>query len=271
MQLDRSHIAIRERSLLEIMDLALHVIRAYAPGWVVCCVIGCGPMLLLDWWLVAGFLGQDDNIAGPIACGLTQLLLVVVQTPVATAPLTLYLGQRMFQEQTDPAALGRDFFASLPQLFTLQLLVRTVCTPFLITLALPLGFWPYLSEVILLERSAMLRRERDRSSTIRRARSLHAGVSSFLFGRWLATTVLVGLLGLSLWLSLWVILSILTGGQHSLRTGLLVYWPVALWLTAAYLAVVRFLAYLDLRMRREGWEMTLVLRAEAARMARSMP
>ncbi len=30
--------------------------------------------------------------------------------------------------------------------------------------------------------------------------------------------------------------------------------PAAMWIVAGYYAVVRFLSYLDLRIRREGWE-----------------
>jgi hypothetical protein len=42
--------------------------------------------------------------------------------------------------------------------------------------------------------------------------------------------------------------------------------PLAMWLTAAYFAVARYLSYLDLRIRHEGWEVELRMRAEAARL-----
>jgi len=44
--------------------------------------------------------------------------------------------------------------------------------------------------------------------------------------------------------------------------------PLSMWIVAGYFTVVRFLSYLDLRIRREGWEVELRVRAEAARMAR---
>jgi hypothetical protein len=50
------------------------------------------------------------------------------------------------------------------------------------------------------------------------------------------------------------------------------YWlffPLALWIVGGWMAVVRFVGYLDLRIRREGWEVELLMRAEAARWARS--
>jgi hypothetical protein len=46
-----------------------------------------------------------------------------------------------------------------------------------------------------------------------------------------------------------------------------IVWPLCLWLVAAYFSVVRFLSYLDLRIRHEGWEVELLMRAEALRMA----
>ena len=46
--------------------------------------------------------------------------------------------------------------------------------------------------------------------------------------------------------------------------------PMAMWLTAFFFTVVRFLNYLDLRIRHEGWEVELRIRAEAARQASEM-
>jgi hypothetical protein len=37
-----------------------------------------------------------------------------------------------------------------------------------------------------------------------------------------------------------------------------------------FFAIVRFLSYLELRIRAEGWEIELLLRAEAARLARQI-
>jgi len=44
-----------------------------------------------------------------------------------------------------------------------------------------------------------------------------------------------------------------------------------MWTTAGYLAVVRFLAYLDLRIRQEGWEVELRMRAEGTRLMEQLP
>ena len=47
-------------------------------------------------------------------------------------------------------------------------------------------------------------------------------------------------------------------------------FPLAVWLTVAFFTVVRFLSYLDLRIRREGWEVWLKLHSEADRLARKV-
>jgi hypothetical protein len=47
-----------------------------------------------------------------------------------------------------------------------------------------------------------------------------------------------------------------------------VHLPFALWIVASFFSVVRFLSYLDRRIRNEGWEVELVLRAEAERLTR---
>jgi hypothetical protein len=45
-----------------------------------------------------------------------------------------------------------------------------------------------------------------------------------------------------------------------------VFFQLAVWTTVGFFTVVRFLSYLDLRIRREGWEVELKMRAEAARL-----
>ena len=49
-------------------------------------------------------------------------------------------------------------------------------------------------------------------------------------------------------------------------TTLSIFTPLSMWATATFLAVVRFLSYLDVRIRQEGWEVELRLRAEGARL-----
>ena len=54
MQLDQNRIAIRERGYLEILDLTLRVIRAYAGSLAAALAVGVVPAMLLNAWLLAG-------------------------------------------------------------------------------------------------------------------------------------------------------------------------------------------------------------------------
>lgn len=269
MQLDKTNIAIRERSLLEVMDLALQVIRAYFPSWLVCLAAGSAPWLLFNAWLLSGWDLSDRFVPLSTLYMAAQAALVMIEAPLATAPLTLMLGQRLFRDHVDAGRMARDLASSLPQVALFGSAVRALCAPLVVTLAGPLGLWPYMNEVILLERNPARSRRPRKWTTLQRCRVLHRGASGELFARWLGTTGLSAALATSLCVAMWTALSVFTGRQHGADVGLRLYLPVALWLVAGYAAVARFLLYLDLRIRREGWEVELSLRAEAARLART--
>jgi uncharacterized membrane protein YbhN (UPF0104 family) len=50
----------------------------------------------------------------------------------------------------------------------------------------------------------------------------------------------------------------------------MICYPLAMWLVVGYFSVARFLGYLDLRIRREGGEVELMIRAEQARLTRQL-
>jgi len=285
-QLDNNRIAIRERTILEIMDLALLVVRSELVPLTMLLLIGAVPFALLNAWLLAPMAEPSylEDAAVPVRYTFSMLLLVGWQLPLATAPLTLYLGQMMFRDQPAGAQVARDFAGSLPQLFWYQVLfVRGLVfglavwniwsndvgwqVPFALPIAFALSYRPFLGEVILLERNPWRSGKGGRISTWDRARRLHQGGFGELFPRFLTVVGLGVVLTASLWLSLWTVLSQLLGAWQSAKVGFLILMPIALWLIVGYLAVVRFLSYLDLRIRREGWEVELVMRAEAAKLA----
>ncbi|MEX0977827.1 MAG: hypothetical protein WDZ48_03190, partial [Pirellulales bacterium] len=90
---------------------------------------------------------------------------------------------------------------------------------------------------------------------------LHRGNS----GDYVVRSVAAGLLALALVFALWTTQSIalqwLLGLQQG-WTAQVVSLQCVLWIVAAYFAVARFLAYLDQRIRGEGWEVELFLRAQ---------
>ena len=270
MQLDKTRIAIRERYLLEILDLALQVIRGHGLALLVTFVVGALPFALLNAWLIGGWAQVEFDSDWTPAYLSTMTLLVVWQMPLAAVPTTLYLGQAMFQDAVDRRQIVRDLVGSLPQLFWYQVVARGLLTPWVISWILPYSVWPFLNEVILLERNPMFKGKQNRMTTARRAKMLHGSSTGDLFGGWILSTGIGLVLILAFWLAMWGISPLLAGAWSSDYLVLAVFLPIAIWIVAGFFAVVRFLAYLDLRIRREGWEVELVMRAEAARIAQEV-
>lgn len=273
MDFDSTYIAIRERGFAELLDLALQVIRHHAAPLLLALVIGTLPWAVLNWWLFSGMLA-DGIWTDPTAYVFWNLFVVALQAPFATALMTLYLGQVTFADRVDAGRLLRDFFGSLPQMLLMQGVARCLTGVLVVTLLMPYVLWPYLSELILLERNPLFARRRKNSggqhrlSTSRRSKNLHRGAGGDLFSRWLVSVAVGGLLVVALVGGLHALAKLLLSFEADSTFALMWTFPFALWLVVGFFAVVRFLAYLDLRIRREGWEVELTMRTEADRLAR---
>ena len=282
MELDKTNIVIRERGYLEILDLALRVIRAHAGPLALALAAGVAPMLLINAWLLAEYAEPDYQAGFPFGYMFYALVLVIWEMPLAAAPATVYLGEALFSRRPPLGKIVRNLRESLPQLLVYQVLLRGLLVPVVLfapavlsaiaVLALLL-YWPYLfiwrpylTEVILLERNPMRAARHDAMTSRRRTRVLHAGQAGDLMARWLAAVAVGCLLFLSLWGSMWFSRMTLASELEldgRLFTG---QYQLALWVVVSFFAVVRFLSYLDLRIRREGWEVELAMRAEEARL-----
>lgn len=268
MQFDHTRIVIRERNFLEILDLALEMVRDHWQGLLTALAIGATPPAVLNYFLLRDMIDPNEIFHEPGLYGFWMTIFMALEAPLATAPVTLYMGQATFSEAVSGRKIVRDFFGSLPQLLWMQGLLRGLCGLLLgIGLVIPYVVWPYLSEVILLERNPLFVRRSGPITTWRRSRNLHRHNGGDMFARWLAAvgagTVLCG----SVVWGLHTTVSHLIGAWPEELTILRWYVPVAGWLVLGFFAVVRFLSYLDLRIRREGWEVELAMRAEAARLA----
>lgn len=268
MKFDKSSIAIRERSFGEILDLALWVIRDHFKAFFILIVLGAAPWMALNLLLVRPpeVFDPDDVLSfqWPV-----HALLMVWEAPLATAPLTLYLGQVLFWERPRGRSLVAGLLGRLPQLIVYQVVLRGI---FLVTGVLWIFWtvgWVFMSEIILLERTPF-RAENPRGgvSTESRRRILHTHRSGDLFGRALLGTlsalVLIAAVASGLLALVWIL------GFEETWTETLVFLSavVAGWLAVGYLSVVRFLSYLDQRIRNEGWELELLMWAEKARLER---
>jgi hypothetical protein len=210
------------------------------------------------------------------------VLVVCWEAPLASIPTTLYLGEALFVEKPDVKRMVHSFGAALPQLLAVQGLFRAALigmlflpseAPFWLLrvglgLAWVLLYWlrPYLNEIILLERNPWSGGP-GVITTRRRAASLHGHFAGNLFGRWIAAISFGSLWTAGLAAAIFWIRMTVTGGEMDFSPPLFEIWlPLALWIVVSYFNVVRFLSYLDLRIRGEGWEIELRMRAEANRL-----
>lgn len=272
MQFDQQRIAVRERSIVEIFDLALAVMRERGLPLFNAFTVGVVPFMLFNGLLLYGMVHNVDAEDYDSKWGYLYLLilLVVFETPLATAPLTIYLGQTMFQDRPTARQVAADFWRALPQLLFYQFFLRGIWCIMQITAIVPYWWAPYLNEIILLEKNPLRARVQRGVTTSIRSNLLHGTARGILFGRWMASLCCGTLMTLALFCALWAVLSKLAGHWLTDETAYLVLWPISLWSVMGFFAIVRFLAYLDLRIRHEGWEVELLMRAEAARLGRQL-
>jgi hypothetical protein len=284
--LNNTLLVVRERTFAELCDLSLHIIRQLFKPLLVVALWGMIPCALFNyWWLWKLPL---ESIGDTKQYLFLLVLLGWWQWPLATAPMTLILGQAMFQRKVDYRRAWADYWGMATQLF-LHMLLRTVLMChglflaypavrnelwglfFLLTLMwlIPALRWTYVTEILMLERNP-LNPQPGQLSTSQRSRALHGGDAGLIFSRMLGMIMVELLIGAITFYSLWFLWGNLQGEIVINWFSITVLFPIAFWLTQAFLAVVRFLCYLDIRIRREGWEVDLALRAEAEHLQRAL-
>ena len=292
MRLDHTFIAIRERGMLEICDLALPVVRYHFRPLLALLFLGAAPWAVVNWlltnWLAVGIFASDYAVH----FFWLSTLLVISQAQIGTSLITSYLGQIMFVGRVGVFATMFESWRLLPKFWWLHGVVRLVAPVLLVVwltwqadedtllaygyLLLPLlilitmlvrALRPFVSEMILLEHTPIRTLDSSRVNFNRRSASLHGSVGSELFGRFILTCLFFPLLTFTFY-SMFVLTDSTLNLQSSLEFPLSsIYWPFALWLTAGFAAVVRFLSYLDIRIRQEGWAVELKMRAEGQRLS----
>jgi hypothetical protein len=297
-QLDNTSIAIHERGLLDTCDLALHVVRRHIGPLLITFAAGALPLMLLNHALLGWILDVEyrdlwfyTEETGAIFRFLWDMtLLVLIEAPLASIFTTKYLGQAVFLERPPLSEVFLDVLKMLPRVAWCQLLVRGILAAWLLLATLDqygdfqlgIEFFllggvaayasllramrPFNNEIVLLERNPLRSRDDTLMTVGRRSWQLHVPSSADLVGRWLGTAALAVLLtgvvmGAFIFLS-GVFLHDWRPGPFMIRY----VFPLSMWIVAGYVAVVRFLSYLDLRIRHEGWEVELRMRAESARL-----
>lgn len=289
MKFDQTYIAIRTRGILEILDLSLHVIRDHFRPLSVLWICGVLPCALANWYVTRWMMTEYFEFEYLIGYFFTVSFLVISQAQIATTFMTTYLGQAMFSQKPSVWESIKQTLKVNPWFFWFHGVYRCVIPVYatvwlmsenmkgdtfgllytLLVLLVIVGlfvrcFRPFTSEILLLERTPV--RAKDDKITYKiRSAGLHGAVDSDLTARFVTLSLFSFLLAGSFMGSMMLIDSWLNLHATDASVPALIYLPVALWMVAGVFAVARFLSYIDIRIRQEGWEVELRMRGESMR------
>ena len=276
MDLSQPYIAIRERTLLELFDLTLHVYRDHLRNILSLLAINALPFILID---AAVIFFTEAWLEDPSLSLVMMMLLVFSQFQIGTLLITQYLGTATFSGKPSVGQTIKDFWSKSKYWIWNHGFIRMVF-PILAVVALlqhdgigliifllfigliPRAFRPFISEVLILEQPA---RRQDKTSSFptitlgKRNSSLHRGdvFSGFFMASVIGGGLLIAIV--SLFFQVDSAIGLNGAWDSSIHFA---YWPLAAWLTASFLATFRFLYYINTRINQEGWEISLKLMAE---------
>lgn len=287
MRLDRTRIAIVERRQTEILDLSFLVLRDFFVPVVGYVSLLAAPLAIMNYLLIRSMAADLIEPATVFRYLWTMGMLVYVEAPFVGIFATAYLGKVTFYESPTVRALLHEVRSVAHRIVWTQLVLRGVlvfialvasvaqqdkATPIEYSI-LPgicgvLFLWrsvrPYINEIVLLEKNPIWSKS-ERQITIRkRSGRLHS--SGDLFGRGLAMLLVTVSLGLAIFGLIWFIVATFANDWTWGPVIVHVAIPCVFWMLVVYVTVFRFLSYLDLRIRSEGWEVELKMRAEANRL-----
>lgn len=244
-------IQIRERSFLDLLDLALVVVRHCPFRLGLAAALGLAPFAALNAWIMA----DPDSSPGAL------LILLILEAPWATAPVTIVLGSLMFGENVSLSRVLRTILHRLPAMVIYQVVIRSLvlCTVILYPI-IPSRF-TFMNEVILLERGKT-------TAVMKRCSTLCDERGGEFFSQWLAQLFFGVLFVICFFRGMAALMSSLTTSELTWEapswgdfSHLIIQF--ALWLVIMFFSVARFLVYIDQRIRLEGWEVKLRLQAVA--------
>ncbi len=297
MQLDRTEIVIRQRSTLELFDLSLQVLKRHWWAIAVTSAVFGFPLLILDNLATAWMLNQNSlelaehaGVAAYLRPFWHLVTLYVLQFPLISLPTTIYLGNRIFYQSMPIGQLLRRLWSIAGR----WLLVLGVLRLGLVGLVLELlidrqvnfdvaiEFWffifavgvalfyramsPFAPEILGLELCPLRITSPGTISYRARSRTLHRYSNSQNLRRFLGAAFFGCLLYFMLDGAQTFVLGAITGYWSWNDAFDLLRMQLSLWCVGLFMAVFRFLSYLDNRIRLEGWEIELRLKAEAARL-----
>jgi len=253
MDLSRSRVVLRQRSVLDVLDLALRFVVAHSGPYARVAAVALVPSALVSW----GVARTAGWAWGWVA---TIFLSLLVQ-----APFTVLASRLVFEPD---ARLGDVLGASLralPRVLVLRILQTLAVTLGLMLFVVP-GIWLGVTFMFVIEATVLEGARLDgaisRSARLTSSQSgpavmatlalitVHAG-ATFL-GDDVGRAVVSDLFQFREPEALW------TAGGSSLAL-------LGFWLFLPYAATARFFLYLDLRTRSEGWDIQTRFAAIALR------
>jgi len=308
-ELDNTRIAIRERGLLDTLDLSLHVLREFVQPvfWLtLAAVIPLGLLnhYLLGWmvdpeifdyteyrdfeWSLTDWPRRVFYIV-PWRYMFDMALLMFIEAPLASVFVTTYLGEAVFMQKPTYRDVFRTVLKHSPALILCQLIIRGILPAWILVsfmskfgnnVGIEVFLWllavysamfralrPYINEIILLEKNPIRARRPSDIPISKRSGHLHGSSSGDLFARWIGSAMLAFTVVVMIIVALYLGVGVLIGLYEFTWYFNVFIFPAAIWLVIGFYSVVRYLDYLDLRIRYEGWEVELLMRAEAAKLA----
>lgn len=303
MQLDKTEIVIRQRSALELLDLSLLVLKRH--GWQIAltsALIGL-PLLAVDVLAIAWMLNEDsflvaEHLDNPQSAMRWRylfhlVLLYVVQFQLISLPTTVFLGNQIFYESMPLGKLVRRIVPIVGRCLLVLGLLRLGLVTFALEFAVDRGqifdwaaefwllfvissvalllraCWPFAPEILGLELCPLVTGRGGEITYAQRSRGLHKLLVADHLARFVGATCFGLLMALMLLGTMSFLKGVSTGNWLWNSWFDYLCLPLTMWLVGLYMAVFRFLSYLDSRIRLEGWEIELRLRAEADRLQQS--
>jgi hypothetical protein len=303
MQLDRTSIVIAQRSADELLDLSLAVLRVYWKKLLPLAILGALPFALLNFIFLYPItdysqleIASSDYATAEgfrIRYLWIMFCLVFLQAPLAMSGVSYFLGQAVFIEEPSlrqvagvvrsrllPIAwvLGIYRGAILSLLFSAWFFANPayytswgfVLYGMLAAIAFYLirCFRPFAPEILLLERCPLWKKSKppvDEQVYSKRSARIHSG-SGDLF----SIQILISFVSI-------VFIAVMCAGSLFANGAVIgvwrwgwwmdmIFYPAILWLMSLWETVIRFLLYLNTRIRLEGWEIFLRLNAELSRL-----
>ncbi|MFM7844461.1 MAG: hypothetical protein ACKOBW_17930 [Planctomycetota bacterium] len=296
MHFDRTRIEIRERTLAEIIDLALLIVRQ-SGGRILLAMLPLTLVMaafnhfLIGWMASWEYYHYESDFI-PVRYVVNMSLLIFLEVPFVSVVPTLYLGQYVFHDHPSLRRAWRE----LPGLLVPVLINLVVwrgpaiavlllwnaesdanysAGEFFLLMWCGLQFLlrtsrPYLPEIVLLERHPLRGKKANQVTVGKRNQLFHRFGHSNTFSRSIGAALIAVLLACAMAHGALFMNGVFLGNWRWSSTLVNVAFPAAVWLAAAFVIVIRFLNYLDVRIRDEGWEIDLRLRSEANRLIQRM-